>query len=177
MSIQWPHKRSNTKGETRPKLGACYVYANLTSNKWSLVFSKFRHWLPKASYKTICIIPFQRSIQPCVLSWQTSIRCLRKKQCTWTIDFSPSLLHISGRNLPLHISRLRALNPNPLLQRALHPFNEPQNHSALSSLYIYICISSYQLINKLYDLHLILTEVNKQQQKLIKTFLYLFKMS
>jgi len=27
-----------TKGETRPKLGACCVYAHLTSNKWLLIF-------------------------------------------------------------------------------------------------------------------------------------------
>lgn len=53
ISIQWSHKRSTTKGETRPKLGARYGYANLTSNKWSLIFSKFikSQWLPKAFKK------------------------------------------------------------------------------------------------------------------------------
>lgn len=48
-----------TKGETRLKLEACYVYANLTSNKWLLIFREFKksQWLPKAVYKTICIVP------------------------------------------------------------------------------------------------------------------------
>lgn len=93
--------------------------------------------------------------------------------------FPPGLLHISSRNLPAYILRLRALNPCPLLQRSLHSFNawasEPFTTFFFINLHMYVLIPAYK--QKLCDLHLILTKVTKQQQKLIRTFLYFFKMS
>lgn len=133
-----------TKGETRPKLEACYVYANLTSNKGLLIFRECKKLqrLPKPVYKTIHIMPFQRTVQACILS-------LNRDQLSDASGENSAQFARSSPYFKQSVAQSRASLSSFSEITCIHFMNEPQNHSALFffiNLRMYVLILAYKQI-------------------------------